>query len=128
MATIILIEEEDLLRKTMVQILEMMGFEVIQFPDTALALNNSLLRQADLILMDLGFPTYGMNFIREVRKRNLTMPILVTVLHLYPGSRQVEDLKELGAQEVVGKPVAAGYLEEILLRLLRESHGELIEV
>jgi DNA-binding NtrC family response regulator len=102
MAKIVLIEDDDIARRFYAGILTKKGYEVIDFPDAAPALENCAFEEMDLIITDLEMPTGAEELIKTVRSRGIETPILVISGHL--GDGRSEQLKEIGAQATLTKP------------------------
>lgn len=102
MPKIMVVDDEEPIRTMVARILQKEGYEVVDFPDAAPALEEADLAAMELILTDLSMPTTGEQFIQEVRKRGATTPIVVMSGHLSEEKRHL--LEELGAQAVLEKP------------------------
>jgi DNA-binding response OmpR family regulator len=102
MPTVIVMEDDDVVRGLIVQVLQMDGYEVQAFPDAGPALESADFSRADLVITDLAMPTSGEEAIRRLRKRGIQVPILVVSGHI--DEDKAGYLKQLGAQEVVRKP------------------------
>ena len=102
MSRVMVVDDEEMVRKTVTRVLQSEGYEVIDFPDAAPALEEADFAAIELILTDLSMPTPGEQFIQEVRKRGAKTPIVVMSGHLT--EEKVHLLEELGAQAAIKKP------------------------
>jgi CheY-like chemotaxis protein len=129
--TIAWIEDDYDMIQPVVYPLEKAGYRIINIPNTKEALKNlEQLRQVDLILLDLFLPpgtggrdfgSYpGVQLFRELREiYQVETPIVVfTVLSQ---AYLLEELKELGAADIVRKPVRPSELKERVERVLERN-------
>jgi len=108
--TVAVIEDEDLIRKSLVMNLELEGFKVITASDgeTGVALVNQ--QKPDLIIMDVMMPKKdGLQACRELRISGISTPLIL----LTARSSEVDKVLglDLGADDYLGKPF--GMLELI---------------
>lgn len=106
---VLIMEDDALIRGTMVRALEHQGHEVDDFADAAPALQEADLAQVDLVLTDLRMPTRGSEAIRTLRARGVTCPIIV--VSGYASPKDAAHLKALGADFILPKPFG---LQELL--------------
>lgn len=110
---ILLIEDEQNLRKIIQLNLEMENFEVISVDNGANALEKLKTEYFDLIILDLMLPhVNGMDVLRRFRLQNNTTPIIITSAKDTSGDR-IAGLKE-GADDYLSKPFD---IEELILRI-----------
>ena len=103
MSTILVLEDDDVIRKVVVRILEEIGkYTVIDFPDPAPALKTVDFGDIDLILTDFTMPTNGANFIRNLKSQGIQIPIIVMSGDL--SKSEEYHLKSLGVQAFIKKP------------------------
>ena len=102
MPAVMVVDDDDIVRRFVVRILEREGGDVVAFADAAEALSTPLLTDADLIITDLTMPTSGEVFIRELRRREIRTPVLVMSGHL--SEEKAHYLIILGAQAFIRKP------------------------
>jgi CheY-like chemotaxis protein len=122
MATILLVDDEDLLREGVREILEMNGFSVIEAPDGQEALRQfALADKVDLVISDIVMPNMdGVDFVTKLREMFPDVPILT----ISGGSRVVSARFGLdsallsGANASLTKPFTAKQLIEKVKTLL----------
>ena len=102
MARIVVMDDDDVIRKILHKILEMEGHTVITFPDAAPALETVDFTQVDLIITDLSMLTPGEIFIRTLKAKDIQVPIIV--MSGYIDEDKAHYLKFLGARKVMRKP------------------------
>jgi CheY-like chemotaxis protein len=108
--TILVVDDEPLVRDLLVQFLSLRGYRALGMKDGSDAL--SMVEQAppDLILLDLFMPGMdGVEVLRQLRQREYTGGVIIIT-----GSHDEESLDEawaVGPQEVIGKPID---LEQLL--------------
>ncbi len=112
MPKIMVVDDEEMVRKTVTRVLQREGYEVINFPDAAPALEEADFAAIELILTDLSMPTPGEQFIQEVRNRGAKTPIVVMSGHLT--EEKMHLLEELGAQAAIKKPFDLSALLQIV--------------
>ncbi len=122
MATILLLEDDISLNKTIESFLKMNGFEVLSAYDGESALDLAYENNVDLMLLDVKVPKIdGFNLLKEIRKEDAKTPaIFITSLN------SVDDVElgfNVGCDDYIRKPFA---LKELLLRinsLLTRTYG-----
>ena len=77
LATILIMEDDDAVRRLLTQRLEKSGYHVFSFPDAAPALDTVDFDAIDLIITDLDMPTRGEAAIQAIRCRGYQIPIIV---------------------------------------------------
>jgi DNA-binding response OmpR family regulator len=117
MADILVIEDDDLVRDLLIDMLKRAGHRVTAFDDAAPALRSVELQRADLIITDLSMPTPGDQAIRMMRAMDIQAPILVV-------SGQITEQKEAhlyqwGAQVVMRKPFLMAEFFKQVNRLIK---------
>jgi len=117
---VMVVDENEVIRRLVSKILREDGYEVVDFPDAAPALEEADLDAIELILTDLNRPTPGEKLIQEVRKKNAKTPIVVMSGHLT--EERLKLLEELGAV-VLEKPFALSVLLQTI-----QTHTSSLEV
>ena len=102
MATVLVMEDDDIIRGLIVRVLEMTGHRPLAYADAGPALAEVDFDEVDLIVTDLSMPTHGEEAIRRIRSRGVCAPILVVSGQLSPSKSDY--LGALGAQETLEKP------------------------
>lgn len=103
MATVLLIEDEDVVRQVIAEVLEAAGYKVMALSDAEPALNAVNYDSIDLIITDLAMPTRGEEAIPTLRSSGVTVPIIVLSGILKDGDDL--SLKSIGADRVLAKPL-----------------------
>ncbi|HKR14410.1 MAG TPA: response regulator [Pyrinomonadaceae bacterium] len=129
--TIVWIEDEYDIIYPVIYPFEKAGYQVINISNTKAALDQlEQLRQADLILLDTFLPpgadgkdygNYpGVRFFRELREvHNIQTPVVVFTVLAH--SQLLEEFKQLGAADIVRKPVRPSELKERVERVLGDK-------
>ncbi|MFP5489797.1 MAG: response regulator transcription factor, partial [Acidimicrobiia bacterium] len=121
-ATLLVVDDEDALRRLFSAGFRKSGYEVIEAATGSACLTAVAEHEIDLVLLDSGLPDIaGPDVIRTLRadRRNATLPIIMVTGHAEVSER-VEGLRG-GANDYVLKPVV---FEELLARVeatLREQ-------
>ena len=102
MARVVVVDDDDVVRRFVTKMLEREGYDVTVFSDAADALADAAIADADLIITDLSMPTSGEVFIQELRSRSTRAPIIVMSGHL--SEEKAQYLLSLGAQAFIQKP------------------------
>jgi hypothetical protein len=127
---ILLIEDDDVLRRVMLKSLEDAGHRVDAASDLAQAGHFWRVQAFDVVLLDLNLPQStqahapmgtGLALLREVRGRGDRTPVMV----LTARNRTEERIAGLdaGADDYLGKPFDLGEVEARLRALVRRSQG-----
>lgn len=98
MTKILFIEDEPMLQKTLGDILQQEGYEILVAYDGKVGLEMVQKEKPDLVLLDLILPKMdGFAVLQEMRKNPATKEIPVIVLTNLEGTSDVERVLELGA-------------------------------
>ncbi|MEJ2366800.1 MAG: response regulator [Acidobacteriota bacterium] len=119
--TVLVVEDDDNLRRMFRVVLEQEGFRVLDAADGLAGLKLALTESPDCIITDSMMPRVGgIRLLRELRVRETlrTPAILVTAAAQVPPDWE---LQEVGVDRVVTKP----FTFDTLLAVLRESLGEM---
>ncbi len=116
---IVVIEDEDAIRRGVVDVLSVSGYDPIEAADGLTGLQ--LARKGpDLVLLDLALPKLdGLGVLRELRKTHPTLPVIILTARGSEDDR-VAGLK-LGADDYVVKPFSARELLARVQAVLRRS-------
>jgi DNA-binding response OmpR family regulator len=122
MATLLLLEDDISLNKTIESFLTLNGFNVLSAYDGESALDIAYENSIDLMLLDVKVPKVnGFDFLKEIRKTDSKTPaIFITSLN------SVEDVElgfNIGCDDYIRKPFA---LKELLVRInsqLNRAYG-----
>lgn len=126
MKRILIVEDEESIRKLLKLNLELEGYEVVQAADGKTGMELTTGQHFDLILLDVMLPEIdGFDVCEQIRLNNMEVPILFLTAKDSPSDR-VTGLKK-GGDDYLTKPFN---LEELLLRiqnLLKRSGGQIAE-
>jgi two-component system response regulator MprA len=111
---ILIAEDDDALRGTLSEILELEGYSVEATANGVEALEATVQEPPSLVLLDMRMPTLdGWGYAREIHARGLEVPIVVMT-----ASESASNVAaEIDAEDWVGKPVNL----EDLLRAVRKT-------
>jgi CheY-like chemotaxis protein len=103
--TVLLVEDEDGLRKVVRDLLEREGFRVAEAPDGVQALDQVDRVAPDIVVLDLNLPGLdGYSVLQQLRSRPATMRLPVLVLTAKGDEDNEVRVFELGADDFLTKP------------------------
>ena len=103
MARILLVDDSLYQRIKMRKFLEAAGYEVIEAGDGEEGLSMAASSQPDCMLLDLLMPKMsGMEVLRELREKRLTLPVIIHTSDIQEETRQ--ECLALGAVAFLNKP------------------------
>ena len=113
MKKILLLEDDEILYETLIELLEAEGFDVVHVKDGQEALDATFVSQFDLMLLDVNVPYInGFELLKELREAgNKTITIFLTAL------TDIDSLSrgfEIGADDYIKKPFD---FDELLVRI-----------
>jgi DNA-binding response OmpR family regulator len=122
--TVLLVDDEDQLRRVMRDLLEREGYTVYEAADGVQALDETDRRAPDIIVLDLNLPGLdGYDVLAQLRTRPATRQIPVVVLTAKGDEENEVRVFELGADDFLSKPfrarALAARLEAVLARRSR---------
>ena len=120
LASILIIDDDEMVRELLAMRLEMQGHDCKQAGDGAAGLERLKEGPLDLIVLDMLMPTmHGLSFLEAAAKAPVAMP---PVLVLSATKVETETFpKNLGQIEVLRKPASAARIEESIKAIL-EAH------
>ena len=120
--SILLVEDEDVLRESLAQLLTEEGYEVAQAPDGQAAYELALARPFDLVLTDIRMPRMdGMELLKHLQQAAPHTPVVV-VTAVGSVDSAVSAMRS-GAADYLVKPVQ---FDDVLLRIARAlEYGEI---
>lgn len=120
-ATILLVEDEELLRAGVQEVLEIQGYKVITAPDGEQALACLAAEPIDLIITDLVMPKMdGIDFVKQLRQIKPDLPVIVVsgstrnIMQRYG----IDSIQVPGANASLPKPFKSVDLIEQVRQLL----------
>ncbi len=113
MARILVIDDEQVLRRSVVEILEREGHEVLDAADGKVGMQLLREQRPDLVISDLFMPEMdGVELLRQLRRESPELKVVVMSGGAYDGQIQLLDVATgLGAAAVLRKPFE---LEELV--------------
>jgi CheY-like chemotaxis protein len=123
-ATVLLVDDEDQLRRVMRDLLERDGYEVAEAADGVEALDQVDRHAPDIIVLDLNLPGLdGYGVLSHLRSRPATEDIPVVVLTAHGDEDAEVRVFELGADDYLSKPFRARALSARLQAVLTRARG-----
>lgn len=119
---ILIVEDEDAIRRFVRQALEREGYRVFEADTVARGLLEAASRKPDLIVLDLGLPDgNGVDFIRDLRQWS---SVNVVVLSARSDEQDKIDALDTGADDYLTKPFGIGeLLARVRVALRRPASG-----
>jgi len=122
MKTILFIEDESALQKTLGDVLRQEGYNIIGAMDGETGLNMAKTEKPDLILLDLVLPKmHGFEVLKQLKEDEGTKDISIIVLTNLEAMGDVEKALELGATTYL---VKASYTLEEVVQKIKKAFGE----
>jgi DNA-binding NtrC family response regulator len=120
MAKILLIEDDDGVRKYISKILEMMGHDVLIAEEGGKGYELAKDPEIKAILTDLSMPgtLSEMELVRKLRELRPECPIVVC--SGYPTQDRLEECETLGITDFLTKPFEVSFIRSVMARLLDE--------
>jgi CheY-like chemotaxis protein len=123
-ATVLLVDDEDQLRRVMKDLLEREGYRVAEAANGIEALDQVDRHAPDIIVLDLNLPGLdGYGVLSHLRSRNTTSKIPVVVLTAKGDEDNEVRVLELGADDFLSKPFRARALSARLKSILSRRYG-----
>lgn len=124
MATVLLVDDEDQLRRVMKDLLEREGYRVAEAANGIEALDQVDRHAPDIIVLDLNLPGLdGYGVLSHLRSRPATSKIPVVVLTARGDEDNEVRVLELGADDFLSKPFRARALSARLKTILGRRYG-----
>ncbi|GIW52516.1 MAG: hypothetical protein KatS3mg081_1871 [Gemmatimonadales bacterium] len=121
-AKVLLVDDEDMLRRVMKDLLEREGYQVIEAKDGVEALDQVDRHAPDIIVLDLNLPGLdGYGVLSHLRSRPATAHIPVVVLTARGDEESEVKVFELGADDFLSKPFRARALSARLAAVLNRT-------
>ncbi len=122
-ANILIVEDEDAIRRFVRQALEREGYRVFDAENMARGLLEAATRKPDLVILDLGLPDgNGVDFIRDLRQWS---SVAVMVLSARSDEQDKIDALDAGADDYLTKPFGIGeLLARVRVSLRHPLRGE----
>jgi CheY-like chemotaxis protein len=120
--TVLLVEDEDALRRSMVELLGMWNYRVLEAANgqQALEILGAAQQQIALVLTDVVMPVLGgIGLLKEMRRLGMTTPVVLVTGH--PLNDELEGLRKLGMVAWLNKPASTTQIAEALTLALRSQ-------
>lgn len=123
MARILVVDDEEIVRVTLRQMLEKAGHQVFEAANGLEALRAFEKREADLVITDIIMPEKeGIETIMELRQRKPDLKIIAMSGGGRTGTMEYLHLaKSLGADNVLPKPFKMGEVRDLVSRTLAQA-------
>ena len=123
MRKILIIEDEEMIRANIKELLEVEEFEVWEAENGEVGVNLAQTQQPDLILCDVMMPVLdGYGVLEKLRRNPVTAAIPFIFMTALSGRINIRKGMELGADDYISKPCAAAeLLKAVTVRLEKHS-------
>ncbi|MBF0531124.1 MAG: response regulator [Deltaproteobacteria bacterium] len=122
MNTILVVEDDDLVRDIIAQKVELMGFNVIKARDGLRAyhiLEDN--EQIDLVITDVAMPEMdGLTLIKKIKANEQMAGLPIIISSGVVGPREIAEVLDVGATAFIPKPIRSGDLEDYICRYLKK--------
>lgn len=113
---ILIIDDEQILRSLLKEVLKEEGFIVNTAPDGFKGIKSNDFNNPDLIILDLKMPGIdGIETLKKIRKTD--KEVLVIILTGYGSAQTIREAQELDVYEYVGKP----FRNEVMVNVIKEA-------
>ena len=124
MAKVLIADDEQNIRLSLVYILFDAGYDVIEAQDGAAAVEKAVLEQPDIILLDVMMPVMnGFEVLNKLRENPATETIPVVLLTALPPAEGEREGMNFGVSHYITKPWEPETVESTVRVALREAHG-----
>jgi CheY-like chemotaxis protein len=121
--TLLIVEDNDTLRDTMIDLLKLEGFKILAAANGAQALQIMEVSRPDLVLSDIAMPVMdGVTFFHRVRNRVEWTHIPFIFLTAFSLKYEVASAQDLLREKVLVKPVDFDLLLNSIHSRLNETH------
>jgi DNA-binding NtrC family response regulator len=121
-ATILVIDDEPVVRDLVQRVLGADGFDVATADDAAAGLAHPALATCALVLCDLMLPDRsGMDVLRELALRRPSLPVVLITGYATPD--HAARARAAGAADFLAKPFEVNELVDTVHRALAQAHG-----
>ncbi len=101
---ILLVDDSSLARRSMRQILEPAGFEIVEAEDGMVALERYFLEKPDLVMLDLVMRgMYGLDVLTKLRQLDPAVRVIIVTADVQSSSQQLGE--DAGACAFITKPL-----------------------
>jgi CheY-like chemotaxis protein len=116
-ANILIVDDSNLARRTVRQILQELGHTVEEASDGAQALERYALNRHDIVLLDMVMHGMdGLQVLTKFKELNPALPVIIATADIQRSTR--EHVKAAGAAALINKPLNKEELTTVLQRIL----------
>jgi two-component system, chemotaxis family, chemotaxis protein CheY len=120
MAKVLIVDDSGLARRTLRQILESVGCEVVEAEDGLAALERYFLEKPDVVLLDLVMRgMYGLDVLEKLRELDPEVRVVVVSADIQQSSQEL--VERAGAKAFINKPFDREEILTILDAVWRET-------
>lgn len=113
---ILIIDDEQILRNLLKEVLKEKGFVVNTAPDGFKGIKSNDFNNPDLIILDLKMPGMdGIETLKNIRKTD--KDVLVIILTGYGSAQTIRDAQELDVYEYISKP----FKNDVMVNVIKEA-------
>lgn len=117
MALILIVDDSQFQRNIIKKMLEPEGHEILEAENGLSAMQVTLAKKPDCVLVDKLMPEFdGEKFLQFIKQRNLMIPVIVITADIQEST--YTQCINLGAFDVVNKPLKAEKLKDLLQKAL----------
>lgn len=121
--TVLLVEDEEPLRRVLVEAMDHFGYDTIEAEDGQQGLELALTRSVDLIITDLMMPKMnGWRLIASLRDKGIEVPIVIVTGYMSEEGQEVLTSKDVSSFLV--KPIAIEELHRVVKSALEPKRGQ----
>ncbi len=119
-ATILMVEDDSMIRYLVAEYFRRVGYEVIEAPDGETGLRSGLENRADVIILDVMMPKMnGFDVCKQLREQNISTPIIFRTRK--DDEHHTVAALEGGADDYLPKPFSPRELEARVKSVMRRS-------
>ncbi len=123
MAKVLVIDDSSFQRKWIVRTVQALGHHAVEATNGREGLEMIDAEKPECITVDLNMPEMtGLEFLEEVKTRNLTTPVIVVTADIQSATRQ--RCEELGAVAFLNKPFRPSELETVMKKHVQTPTGK----
>ena len=120
-ASILVVDDDALLRRTVRTILELDGYKIVEADDGSRVLKMLEETQIDLLLTDILMPGWnGLRTISEVRRHDRDVKI-VAMTGSGAGCIHLDDASKMGADASIAKPFSSSELRALVADVMKRA-------
>ena len=116
MAIILVVDDDETIRKVFIRLLDGKGHTVLSFEDARPALDEVDFSTVSLVVSDLQMPMPGDEFVKELKQRGIDVPVIILSGAL--DQDNIDILNSLGVQRIMPKPFRLVELLEAVEELI----------